>query len=257
MRAAVRERGPLASRDFEGKGGSGMWDWKPAKTMLEALWNAGELVIAGRVSGFQRLYDLAERVIPREVLDAPEPDEATRLRELAVRAVRARGALTESGIVEHWRLRGGDGAHPAARRDRSSRTASSSACVSRTARRTFSSSRARPSSQSRPTAAALLSPFDNLLWDRAFARRVLRFDHLIEVYKPAPQRQFGYYVLPFLWRDRIVGRADLKSERAEGALVVRALHLERGVKHSAALDDAFDRALDRLRRTIGLEHVRR
>ena len=107
MRAAVRERGPIASRDFEGKGGGGMWNWKPAKMMLEALWNSGEVVIAGRVSGFQRLYDLAERVIPREVLDAPEPDETTRLRELDVRAVRARGALTEAGIVEHWRLRGG------------------------------------------------------------------------------------------------------------------------------------------------------
>ena len=107
VRAAVRERGPIASRDFEGDGGGGMWNWKPAKVMLEALWNAGEIVIAGRVSGFQRSYDLAERVIPRDVLDAPEPDEATRLRELALRAVRARGALTERGVTEHWRLRGG------------------------------------------------------------------------------------------------------------------------------------------------------
>jgi uncharacterized protein YcaQ len=107
VRASVRERGPIASRDFDGKGGGGMWNWKPAKVMLEALWNSGEVVIAGRVSGFQRLYDVAERVIPREALDAPEPDEATRLRELASRAVRARGALTESGIVEHWRLKGG------------------------------------------------------------------------------------------------------------------------------------------------------
>ena len=109
----------------------------------------------------------------------------------------------------------------------------------------------------RPTAGALLSPFDNLLWDRAFARRGLGFDHLIEVYKPAPERQFGYYVLPFLWRDRIVGRADLKTERRERALVVKAFHIERGVRRSAALDDAFERALDRLRRTIGLDRVMR
>jgi uncharacterized protein YcaQ len=109
----------------------------------------------------------------------------------------------------------------------------------------------------RPSAAVLLSPFDNLLWDRPFARRALGFDHLIEVYKPAPQRQFGYYVLPLLWRDRIVGRADLKSERGDGALVVKAFHPESGVRRSAALEDAFDRALDRLRRTIGLELVRR
>jgi uncharacterized protein YcaQ len=256
VRAAVRERGPLTSRDFEGKGGSGMWNLKPAKTMLEALWSAGEIVIAGRVSGFQRLYDLAERVIPREVLDVPEPDEATRLRELAVRAVRARGALTESGIVEHWRLRGG-----ASRIRPHVETLVTEGVLDRVRVEDGAADvlvlAGADCDPPRPTAAVLLSPFDNLLWDRPFARRVLCFDHLIEVYKPTPQRQFGYYVLPFLWRDRIVGRADLKSERGEGALVVKALHLERGVRNSAALDDAFDRALDRLRRTIGLEHVRR
>jgi uncharacterized protein YcaQ len=256
VRAAVRERGPVASRDFEGTGGGGMWNWKPAKIMLEALWNAGELVIAGRVSGFQRLYDVAERVIPREFLAAPEPDEPTRLRELALRAVRARGALTEAGIVEHWRLRGGTArirphvnALVAERRLERLRVEDDEADVL-----VLADADLEPP---RPTSAVLLSPFDNLLWDRAFARRVLRFDHLIEVYKPAPERQFGYYVLPFLWRDRIVGRADLKSERAAGTLVVKAFHLEPGVRRSTALDDAFDRALDRLRRTIGIEHVRR
>ena len=105
--AAIGERGPLTSRDFEGKGGGGMWNWKPAKLVLEALWNSGEIVIAGRVSGFQRSTTSPERVLPREVLDAPVPDEATRDRELTLRAVRARGALTEAGIVEHWRFNGG------------------------------------------------------------------------------------------------------------------------------------------------------
>jgi uncharacterized protein YcaQ len=255
VRAAIRERGPLASRDFEGKGGGGMWNWKPAKMVLESLWNAGEIVIAGRVSGFQRLYDLAERVIPREVLDAPVPDAATRDRELALRAVRARGALTEAGIVEHWRLRGG------AARIRPHVDALVSDGLLERLRVEDGNGEVLVAvgadlDPPRPPAAALLSPFDNLLWDRPFVRRVFGFDHLIEVYKPAPQRQFGYYVLPFLWRDRLVGRADLKSERSEGALVVKALHLEDGVRRSAALDDAFERALDRLRRTIGLEHVR-
>jgi hypothetical protein len=254
VRAAVRERGPIASRDFDGKGGGGMWNWKPAKIVLEALWHSGEVVIAGRVSGFQRLYDLAERVIPREVLDAPEPDEATRLRELAVRAVRARGALTEAGIVEHWRLRGGTARiRPAVEelvrdgvleRLRVDDGGADVLVVSGT-----------DLDGPRPTTAVLLSPFDNLLWDRAFARRVLGFDHLIEVYKPAHERQYGYYVLPFLWRDRVVGRADLKAERRESRLVVKAFHLERGVRRSAALDDALERALDRLRRTIGVELV--
>jgi len=108
-----------------------------------------------------------------------------------------------------------------------------------------------------PTGAVLVSPFDNLLWDRPFARRILGFDHLIEVYKPAPQRRYGYYVLPFVRGDRIVGRADLKSERTESRLVLKAFHREEGVRASAGLDDALDRALARLARTIGLEEVRR
>src|SRR5262245_29717693 len=253
-RAAIRERGRLTSRAFEGKGGGGMWNWKPAKLVLESLWNSGEIVIAGRVSGFQRLYDLAERVIPPEVLEAPVPDAATRDRELVVRAVRARGALTEAGVVEHWRLKGG-----AARVRPHIDALLAEGLLQRV--RVEDGGDVLVGGETdldpgRPTAAALLSPFDNLLWDRPFARRVFGFDHLIEVYKPAPQRQFGYYVLPFLWRDRIVGRADLKSERSDGALVVKALHLEDGVRRSAALDDALERALDRLRRTIGLAHVR-
>jgi uncharacterized protein len=254
--AAIEERGPLTSRDFDGEGGGGMWNWKPAKMILESLWNAGEIVIAGRVSGFQRSYDLAERVIPHEVLDAPVPDEATRDRELALRAVRSRGALTDAGIVEHWRMRGG------AARIRPHTDALVADSVLERVRvedgdadvLVVAGAELDPP---RPTAAVLLSPFDNLLWDRPFARRVLGFDHLIEVYKREHERQFGYYVLPFLWRDRIVGRADLKSERGDGTLVVKALHLERGVRRSAALDDAFERALDRLRRTIGLDRVRR
>jgi uncharacterized protein YcaQ len=211
-------------------------------------------VIAGRVSGFQRLYDLAERVIPGEVLAAPEPDEPTRLRELAVRAVRARGALTESGIVEHWRLKGG-----VARIQPHVDALVREGALQRLRVEDGEADVLVPAGTDldppRPTAAALLSPFDNLLWDRPFARRIFRFDHLIEVYKPAPERQYGYYVLPFLWRDRIVGRADLKSERREGMLVVKAFHHERGVRRSAALDDAFERAVDRLRQTIGLERV--
>jgi uncharacterized protein len=254
--ASIRERGPLTSRDFDGKGGGGMWDWKPAKLVLEALWNSGELVIAGRVSGFQRSYDLAERVLPQAVLVAPAPDEATRDRELAFRAVRARGALTESGIVEHWRMAGGTA------RIRPSTDALVGDGVLELLRVEDGGAdvlvlAGADLDPPRPSTAVLLSPFDNLLWDRPFARRVLGFDHLIEVYKRAHERQYGYYVLPFLWRDRIVGRADLKSERTEGALVVKALHIEPGVRRSAALDDAFERALDRLRRTIGLERVRR
>jgi uncharacterized protein len=254
--AAIRERGPVTSREFGGEGGGGMWNWKPAKMVLESLWNAGEIVIAGRVSGFQRSYDLAERVIPREILDAPVPDDDTRDRELILRSVRARGGLTDAGIAEHWRMRGGaarvrphtDALVADGRLERLRVEDGDSDVLVHTG---------TDLDPPRPLTAALTSPFDNLLWDRPFARRILGFEHVIEVYKRAHERQFGYYVLPFLWRDRIVGRADLKSERSEGTLVVKALHLEPRVRESGALDDAFDRALDRLRRTIGLELVRR
>ncbi len=108
-----------------------------------------------------------------------------------------------------------------------------------------------------PSGGVLLSPFDNLVWDRAFLERIFGFDHTIEVYKPAPQRVFGYYVLPFLYGDRLVGRVDLKADRAEGVLRVRAFHLEPKVRRSGALETAADKALDRLARVLELERVER
>jgi len=252
----IRERGPLGSRHFDGAARAGeMWGWKPAKQMLELLWNHGELVVAGR-QGFQRLYDLPERVLAGSILSAPTPLEPERLRTLALRAVRARGVLTERGIVEHWRLQGG-----VARIRDAVAGLVADGLLDRLAVEDGRAPVLVPAGAELdvppPSAAALLSPFENLLWDRPFAVRIFGFDHLIEVYKPAPQRRFGYYVLPLLWRDRIVGRADLKSERSTGELVVRAFHREDGVRASGALEDAFDRALDRLRRVIGLDAVRR
>jgi uncharacterized protein YcaQ len=232
-----------------------MWNWKPAKATLERLWNHGRLAVAGR-QGFQRLYDLTERVIPPEVLATPEPGGAERLRELALRAVRARGVLTAAGIVEHGRLQGGVATIRSALKSLVGDGQLDLLAVDDGGAPVYVLAGAELDLPAE-TAAVLVSPFDNLLWDRPFARRILGFDHLIEVYKPAPQRQYGYYVLPFLRGDRIVGRADLKSERAEGRLVVKAFHREDGVRASGALDDALDRALVRLARTIGLEEVRR
>ncbi len=250
----IRERGPLASRHFEGQGGGGMWNWKPAKRMLEALWTAGRLVIAGR-EGFQRLYDLPERVLPQELLDQPAPSEAEWLRGLTVRAVRARGALTDAGVKEHYRLRGGvarlrphiDALVAEGELRRLEVTDGGAAVLVP----------ADANLEAQPSGAVLLSPFDNLLWDRDFARRVLGFDHLIEVYKPQPERVFGYYVLPFLRNDRIVGRADLKSDRKAGTLRVQAFHREPGVRASGALDEALDKALERLAFPLGLGTIER
>jgi len=190
------------------------------------------------------------------VLDAPVPAEQERLRMLALKAVHGRGALTEAGVKEHWRLKGGvsrirpvldelvaDGLLERLAVDDGGAPVLVPAGAD-----------LEPAS---PRGAVLVSPFDNLLWDRPFAVRVLGFDHLIEVYKPEPQRRYGYYVLPLLWHDRLVGRADLRSRRSDGTLVLKAFHRESGVRKSGALDDALDRALDRLRRACGLETVER
>jgi uncharacterized protein len=252
---AIRERGALPSRAFEGSGSGGMWGWKPAKRALENLFAAGEIAVAGR-DGFQRLYDLPERVIPREFLEAPTPAEAEFQRSYALRAVQGRGALTESGIAEHCRFRGGAaGVRPHV-----------DALVADGLVRRLGVDDGGPAvvvpagaelDGDVGRAGVLLSPFDNLLWDRAFVERVFGFRHVIEVYKREHERIFGYYVLPFLHGDALVGRADLKADRQEGVLRVKAFHVEPAVRRTAALADAFERALARLARTLGLESVAR
>ncbi len=251
--ARIREEGPLGSRSFEGDGGaSGMWNWKPAKMVLDALWDRGQLVIAGRQS-FQRLYDLTERVIPRHVLDAPVPSDDETLRTLTLLAVRARGALTEPAIREHWRLKGGKArlhhhvqALVAEGELREVQVDDGGAPFYVTADTELGGDAAPPT---------LICPFDNLVWDRALLERVFGFRHVIEVYKREHERVYGYYVLPLLAGDRLVGRADLKADRAEGVLRVRRFTPEPKVRGN--LDDKLERAALRLARTIGLERVER
>jgi uncharacterized protein len=251
---ALRTNGALPTRFFEGGSGGGMWNWKPEKRILEDLFAAGEVVVAGR-DGFQRLYDLPERVIPREQLEAPVPSEEEFRRGYALRAIEGRGALTESGIAEHCRFQGGAKAMRPVVDD-----LVSAGLVRRVAVDDGGLPLVVPAAaeiDGAPAGGVLICPFDNLVWDRSFLERVFGFTHVIEVYKPAPQRVYGYYVLPFLYRDRLIGRADLKSDRAEGALRVRAFHFEPGVRRSGALEAALDKALDRLARVLGLERVAR
>ncbi|HEY7691737.1 MAG TPA: crosslink repair DNA glycosylase YcaQ family protein [Gaiellaceae bacterium] len=249
---ALRTNGALPTRFFEGGGGGGMWNWKPEKRILEDLFAAGEVVVAGR-DGFQRLYDLPERVIPREQLEAPVPSEEEFRRGYALRAVQGRGALTESGIAKHCRFQGGV---------KAMRPIVDGLVAEGLVRRVAVDDGGPPvvvpagaELDGAPAGGVLVCPFDNLVWDRAFLERIFGFVHVIEVYKPAPQRLYGYYVLPFLYGDRLVGRADLKADRAEGVLRVRAFHLEPKVRRSGALEAALERALDRLTRVLELERV--
>src|SRR4029077_12967929 len=248
----IRAEGPLGSRDFEGAGdGTEMWNWKPAKAVLEGLWDKGVPFAPARQS-FQRRYDLAERVIPRQILDAPTPDEDETLRALALLAVRARGALTEPAIREHWRLKGGRVRlhhHVLALVDEGLLR---EVAVDDGGPPFYVDAEAELDGAQAPP--VLLCPFDNLLWDRPLVERLFGFRHVIEVYKPEPDREFGYYVLPLLAGDRIVGRADLKADRAEGVLHVRRFHTEPGARGNVGAK--LERAAARLARVLGLEEVR-
>jgi uncharacterized protein YcaQ len=231
-----------------------MWQLKPAKRMLDALWTAGELVVSGRM-GFQRIYDLPERVLIPSVLAAPVPSERETLRALIVRAVCTRGALTVSGILDHYRMGGGAKRilpHIAAlcRGGKLKELA-----VADDGPPVYVPTETDPAGAEAPAGAVLLSPFDNLLWDRSFTRRLFGFDHVIEVYKPESDRIYGYYVLPLLVGSRIVGRADLKAFRHEGLLCVKAFHTAPHVRKTAALTSHFERALHRLARSVGLARI--
>jgi uncharacterized protein YcaQ len=249
--ARIREEGALPVRAFEGRSGP-MWGWKPEKRALEHLFAAGEVAIAGR-QGFQRLYDLPERVIPREHLEAPAPSSDEFHRAYALRAVQARGALTEAGIAEHCRFKGGA---------REVRPHVDALVADGLVRRVEVDDGGAPvvvpvdaELDGGPRGAVLLCPFDNLMWDRPFLRRLFGFEHVIEVYKREPERIYGYYVLPLLVGDRIVGRADLKSDRGRGVLQIRRFTPEPGVRRR--LDGPLERAASRLARSLGLEAIER
>jgi len=250
--ARIRDEGPLGSRHFEGQGGGGMWNWKPAKRVLEALWDRGDLVIRARTN-FQRHYDLAERVIPKRWLDAPVPSADETYRDLAVAAVTARGALTESAIREHWRWKGG----------RAVLHHHLEALVAEGRLRAVEVDDGGPpvyvppdaDLDGAPRSAVLVCPFDNLVWDRPFLERLFGFGHVIEMYKREHELVYGYYVLPLLAGERFVGRADLKADRAEGVLRIKRFTPEPGGRDD--LDEKLERAAARLARVLGLERVER
>jgi len=248
----IRAEGPLASRDFEGQGRGGMWNWKPAKMVLDALWDKGVLVIAER-RNFQRAYDLAERVIPKQWLDAPTPSEDETLRTFALLAVAARGALTEPAIREHWRLKGG--------KARLHHHLLALVAEGRLCEIEADDGGAPffvlPDVEldGAPAPPVLVGPFDNLVWDRPLLERLFGFKHVIEVYKREHERVYGYYVLPLLAGDRFLGRADLKSDRAEGVLRIRKFTPEPKVRGN--VDGKLEQAAVRLARVLGLERVER
>ncbi len=249
--ATTAEAGPVSSRNFGGAG-TGYWNWTEAKRVLDALWTSGQLVVAGR-KGVERLYDLPERVLPREVLEAPAPAPAERLRYLLTRTVRARGLVHEVRVRDYYRLKGG--------RARLVPTLDQLVADDVLARVRLRESGAvalvEPASlellaagPAAPTGAFLVSPFDNMLWDRAEAEALFSFDHRLEIYKRPHERIYGYYVLPLVDGPAIVGRIDVKADRAAGILRALAVHWQ-GRPRPRALREA----LERLAWTLGLERT--
>lgn len=249
VRARLRREGPLMARDFEDKGAGGWWGWGPSKTALETLWRTGEVAIARR-EGFEKVYDLASRVIPEDMRNA-RPSEATSTDWACREAIDRLGIATPQEIAGFWGLVSIDGAKAWAQRalkrkeivevkvegaDGAKRTALAPADIEARL------AAAAPA----PEAMRFLSPFDPAIRDRKRAMRLFGFDYRIEVFVPEKKRQYGYYVLPLIAGDRFVGRADVKAHRAEGRIEMKGLWLEPGVKQTKAREKDIRAALEGL-----------
>ncbi len=221
----VAARGPVAASDLDraNRRGSAWWGWTETKIALEYLFWSGRVTTASR-RGFERVYDLTERVLPRAILESPTPDEAAAQRRLIRIAARALGVATESDLRDYFRLTLADTRARVAELVESGELLP---VVVEGWRQTayLAPDAARPR---RVDGAALLSPFDPLVWERDRTERLFGFRYRLEIYTPAHKRQHGYYVLPFLLGDRLAARIDLKADRKAGTLRAAATYLEKG-----------------------------
>lgn len=223
--AQVREQGPLRAGDLEdpGERRGPWWGYGKGKLALEWHFAGGRVAVAGR-DNFARRYDLRERVLPQAVRDGAAPDAAAAARDLLLLAASAHGVGTARDLADYYRL------PIIASRNQLEDLAGEGALLRATVEGWDEPAYLHPEARlpRRVDARALLSPFDSLVWERARNRRIFDFDYTIEIYTPAPKRRFGYYVMPFLLGDRLVGRVDLKADRERDTLIARAAHLEDG-----------------------------
>ena len=264
LRQRIRDEGPIRSIDMEGRGSKGWWDLKLAKRVAAALWSAGELAIRERRK-FQRSFDLTERVIPGMFLEQSVSRERA-FDELLLRALKGHGWATTGTLAQTWRLINcGPSIKESLQRLREKGqiipcqleeghkpssgwiTPGDTELVDRLVA-------LRP----RRDKGILLSPFDPVLWDRVRVRKLFGFNQILEIFKPAPQRVFGYYCLPVLAGDRLVARVDLKANTRKGELTVLSLHMEDQPASSemARSTAAVRSALARYSRSVGLRLCR-
>ncbi|HEX5857476.1 MAG TPA: crosslink repair DNA glycosylase YcaQ family protein [Microbacterium sp.] len=238
VRAELAARGPLRPAEIEADAQRGRrgpwWDWDVVKHALEYMWMFGEVSIAGR-RGFERRYALAEQVIPADVLARSVPREDA-IRELVRRAARSYGVASAADLADYYRIR-----------DRRAVMSAVHDLVDEGALRPVRvagwDQGARPLPAWMHTdaavpravdAAAILTPFDPVVWFRDRAERMFDFHYRIEIYTPASRRVFGYYSLPVLVGDDVVGRVDLKADRATSTLMVQSAWWEQGAPEGAA-----------------------
>ena len=221
-----------------------------AKATLEGHFARGNIAIAERrTAGFARAYDLAERVVPNEHNTRTLAREDAQ-RELVRLAARANGVATAKDLADYSRMA------PREARQRVAELAAAGELLELRVEGWREPAFLHPDARvpRRIDAAALLSPFDPVIWFRPRAERLFGFDYRIEIYVPREKRKYGYYVLPFLLGDALVGRVDLKADRREGCLRVLGAYIE----PAARPDDvapALARELHLMARWLELDDV--
>jgi uncharacterized protein len=226
---------------------SSWWDWDEAKTALEYLFLTGELMSCGRGSDFARVYDIPERVLPKKILQMPTPSETEARKELLVRAIHAQGVATMRDLADYYRQK------PAVVKPLVSELVEQGVLREVSVDGWQDKAYVHRNAQlpKRLFATALLSPFDSLVWCRPRNERLFNFHYRIEIYTPQAKRKFGYYVLPFMMNGEMVGRVDLKADRANSKLLVQSVHTERGVKR-ATINRALSTELQHMSSWLGL-----
>ncbi len=230
--AEVKARGPIAASQIDGvKGKGGWWGWSDEKHAFEWLFWAGRITAHSR-RGFERLYDLPERVIPKEFFNAPAPKPEDAHRELLRISARALGVATYGDLRDYFRL------SPADMKGRLEELVEEGELlpvkVDGWKQPAYLHTGARI--PRKVHARALLAPFDPLVFERSRAERLFDFHYRIEIYTPAEKRQYGYYVLPFLLGDTIVARADVKADRPASVLRVLATFAQPGAPPETAAE---------------------
>jgi uncharacterized protein YcaQ len=248
----VRERGPLTAGELEDPGTrtGPWWGRGKGKIALEALFGTGELTVRER-RNFARVYDLTERVIPREVLSRPAPSREEAHRELLRLAARAHGVGTAKDLADYYRI-------PILEaRARLGELAESGDVQRVRVEGWRDPAFVRPETRIPRAieARALLTPFDPIVWERERTERLFGFRYRIEIYVPEPQREYGYYVMPFLLGDRLVARVDLKSDRKTETLVVQSAYVEDGSGRRKIAGELAEE-LDIMAGWLGLARVR-